>query len=73
MNSPARSAISMLKAGIIGFLIGAGPVAAIVWTKSEAAHQRVTPTAGFGMPTIEELHAKARAQNLPDQTIKEPY
>jgi hypothetical protein len=66
----------MLKAsiiGIIGFMIGAGTVAAIVWTKSEAAHQRVTPTASFGMPSIEELHAQARAQNLPDRTVKEPY
>ena len=54
-------------------MLKAGTVAAIVWTKSAAAHQRVTLIAGFGMPTIDELHAKARAQNLSDQTVKEPY
>jgi hypothetical protein len=66
----------MLKAGIIGitgFVLGAGTVAAISWTKTEAAPTQMTPTAALGMPSIDELHAKARAQNLPDLTVKEPY
>jgi len=66
----------MLKAsiiGITGFVIGAGTVEVISWTKTEAVPGQVAPTATLGMPSIDELHAKARTQNLPDLTVKEPY
>jgi hypothetical protein len=66
----------MLKAsiiGITGFVIGAGTVEVIGWTKTEAVPRQVAPAAAFVMPSIEELHAKARTQNLPDLTVKEPY
>jgi hypothetical protein len=65
----------MLKAsiiGITGFVIGAGTVEVIGWTKTEAVPRQVAPAAVV-MPSIEELHAKARTQNLPDLTVKEPY
>jgi hypothetical protein len=64
----------MLKAaiiGITGFALGAGTVEAISWTKTAA--RQVAPAAAVGMPSIDELHAKARTQNLPDLTVKEPY
>jgi hypothetical protein len=64
----------MLKAGIfviIGFALGAGTIEAMSWTRTEA--RQVSPAASVGMPSIDELHAKARSQNLPDQTVKEPY
>ena len=63
----------MLKAsiiGIVGFIIGAGTVAIINWTKSEA---QIKPAATASMPTIDELHVKTQAQSLPDQTVKEPF
>jgi len=59
--------------GIIGFVLGAGTVEGISWTRTEAAARQVTSAATVGMPSINELHAKARSQNLPDQTVKEPY
>ena len=66
----------MLKAsiiGIIGFLLGAGTMQAISWTKGVPAPWQVAPTVTLGMPSIDELHAKAHAKNLRDQTVKEPY
>ena len=66
----------MLKAGIIGiigFLLGAGTMQAISWTKTVPAPSQVTPTATLGMPSIDELHAKGHTQTLADQSVKEPY
>jgi hypothetical protein len=66
----------MLKAsifGIIGFVLGSGTVEGICWTKTEAGARQVTPAATVGMPLIDERHAKTRSENLPDQTVKEPY
>ena len=63
----------MLKAcifGIVGFMIGAGTVETINWTTSAA---QINPAATVSMPSIDELHVKAHAQSLPDQTVKEPY
>jgi hypothetical protein len=63
----------MLKAsmiGIVGFMIGAGTVAIINWTKSDS---QIMPAATVSMPTIDELHVKTHAQSLPDQTVKEPF
>jgi hypothetical protein len=71
-----ESEVTVLKAsiiGIIGFLLGAGTMQAISWTKTVPAPRQVTPAATLGMPSIDELHAKAHAQDLPDQTVKEPY
>ena len=67
--------VAMLKAaiiGITGFVLGAGTVEAISWTKTEVPRP-VAPAAPVGMPSIDEFHTKARGQNLPDLTVKEPY
>jgi hypothetical protein len=56
----------------LGFTIGAGAVEAVLWTKSKAGRNGAS-VATAGMPSIAEFHAKSRAQNLPDLTVKEPY
>ena len=63
----------MIKAsifGIVGFMIGAGTVETVNWTESAA---QIKPAATVSMLSIDELHAKAHAQSLPDQTVKEPF
>ena len=63
----------MIKAsifGILGFMIGAGTVETVNWTESAA---QIKPVATMSMPSMDELHAKAQAQSLPDQTVKEPF
>ena len=55
---------------VCAFCAGAGGSA--WWTKSDLrAHE--TPAAVSIMPSIEELHLKAGARSLPDQTVKEPF
>jgi hypothetical protein len=68
--------VTVLKAsiiGIIGFLLGAGTMQAISWTKSVPVPGQVRPAATPGMPSIDDLHSKAHSRDLPDQTVKEPY
>jgi hypothetical protein len=76
MSRHSEQEVSMLKTvtvGFAGFALGAATVATMTWTKSQAAHLQAAPAATAGMPSIGELYAKARAQGLPDQTVKDPY
>jgi hypothetical protein len=58
--------------GIIGVAIGAVAVDVTLATNSRVdCHMASAATAS--MPSISELHARARAQDLPDLTVKEPY
>jgi hypothetical protein len=54
----------------LGFTISAG--ATVLWTKSQADRNGAS-LASARMPSIAEFHAKSRAQDLPDLTVKEPY
>jgi hypothetical protein len=56
----------------LGFMVSAGAVEAVLWTKSKA-DRNVAPAASARMPSIAEFHAESRAQSLPDLTVKEPY
>jgi hypothetical protein len=56
----------------LGFTISAGAIDAVLWTKSKADRNGAA-VATARMPSIAEFHAKSRAQNLPDLTVKEPY
>ena len=61
----------MLKTTILvvcAFCAGAGSTA--LWAKFEPRTHEARALAS-GMPTIEELHAKAGV--LPDRTVKEPF
>jgi hypothetical protein len=53
--------------GIAGYAYGVHSSGHIV------VESRQTRSAGAGMPSIAELHAKARMQELPVLTLKEPY
>jgi hypothetical protein len=55
----------------LGFTISAGTIEAVLWTKK--ADRNGASVATTRMPSIAEFHAKTRAQNLPDLTVKEPY
>jgi hypothetical protein len=58
--------------GIIGVTIGAAAVDVTFGANSKVdCHMASAATAS--MPSISELHARARAQDLPDLTVKEPY
>jgi hypothetical protein len=57
----------------LGVTIGAGAIDAVLWTKSKADRNGAAAAATARMPSIAELHARSRAQNLPDLTVKEPY
>jgi hypothetical protein len=60
----------MIAAMVLGICVGAAGT--FIWAKSESRCE-ATPAAAFSMPSIEDLHAKAHAKGLPDQTVKELY
>ena len=60
----------MLKATIIACAICAGAGGTALWVKSGPSSSHAAATA---MPSIQELHLKAGAANLPDRTFKEGY
>jgi len=57
---------------IIVFATCAGAAGTYLWARS-GPRCDATPAAALNMPSIEELHVRAHAQSLPDQTVKEPY
>ena len=64
----------MLKASMIVAIVlatFAGAAGTLMWSTSRPHCE--TPGALVSMPSIEELHAKAHATHLPDQTVKDPY
>jgi hypothetical protein len=72
-NTTGRE-VTMLKAGMIAAIVLAtfgGAVRTLMWSTSEP--RRETPAVLVSMPSIEELHAKAHATHLQDQTVKDPY
>jgi hypothetical protein len=62
----------MLKTAIIAaaILIGAG---GILMRVTHVSPRAAPPGAASGMPSIEELHARAARQDLSIQEVKEPY
>jgi hypothetical protein len=58
--------------GIIGVTIGAAAVDVTFGTSSKV-DCHMASAASERMPSISELHARVRAQALPDLTVKEPY
>jgi len=62
----------MLKAGIVVWVICACVGGTAWWLKS-SANSKEYRTVPSGMPSIEELHAKALAHGLPIQEIKDLY
>jgi hypothetical protein len=65
----------LIKASMITAIVlatCAGAAGTYLWARSEP-RCGATPAAALSMPSIEELHARAHAKTLPDQTVKEPY
>ena len=62
----------MLRAGIVVWAICACVGGTGWWLKS-SANSKDYRTVPPGMPSIEELHAKARVHGLPIQEIKDLY
>jgi hypothetical protein len=60
----------MLKAIIAIVAICAGTFGAAFWMKSGATK---SPLPVLTMPSLEELHTRARVENLPVQEVKEPF
>jgi hypothetical protein len=58
----------MLKVSIA--LIAICAVGAAFWMKSGATK---SPLPVLTMPSLEELHTRARVENLPVQEVKEPF
>jgi hypothetical protein len=61
----------MLKVTLLACAICAAGGTA-VWVKSGPSPSHVS-AASAAMPTIQELHNKANAAGLPDETVKEAY
>jgi len=55
---------------VCAFCAGAGGTA---WWTTWSVRAHETAAAAAVMPSIEELHFKAGARSLPDQTVKEPF
>ena len=62
----------MFKVGIVVCAICASAGGTFLWLQSAASRQDYR-TAATGMPSLEELYAKAHAETLPDLTVKEPF
>jgi hypothetical protein len=62
----------MLKASIAIVAICASTVGAAFWMKSDVRPTK-SPIPELTMPSLEELHTRARVENLPVQEVKEPF
>jgi hypothetical protein len=63
----------MLKNAIIAAAILVATGGTMMWVTSHASPRDVPQAVASGMPSIEELHARAARQNLPILEVKEPY
>jgi hypothetical protein len=57
--------------GAAAILVAAG--GAMMWVTSHATPRLAPHVSASGMPSIDELHARAARQNLPIQEVKEPF
>jgi hypothetical protein len=57
---------------LVVFAFSAGVGSTALWAKWEPRAPLAQATAS-AMPSIDELHLRANARNLPDQTVKESF
>ncbi len=57
---------------LVVFAFAAGVGSSALWAKWEPRAPQAQAAAS-AMPLIDELHLRASARNLPDQTVKEPF
>jgi hypothetical protein len=63
----------MLKNAIIAAAILVAAGGATTWVTSHASSRNLPQAAVSGMPSLDELHARAARQNLPILEVREPY